>query len=104
MNPHANTDTIAGPSFYLVVTGAGSWGGGNPFRSYKAGVHEISAGAAEAVLAFKETHPNTPWVILSDVRPEIENGSLIGPLLPEDLKPGARSCAVSRCPRASSRE
>lgn len=77
------------PTFYLVVTGGGSWGGGTPFRTYRAGVHEISAEIADTVLAFKRKHGGIPWLVVSDERPEIEDGSLIGPLLPQDLRPGA---------------
>jgi hypothetical protein len=73
--------------FYLIVRRGGSWGGGNPFRSYKGGVHEVSAEVAQAVLAFKQKHPKASWLALSDMRPELEDGSLVG-LQPEDLQPG----------------
>jgi hypothetical protein len=79
-------------TFYLVVTGGGCWGGGNPFRTYKAGVHEISAEVAEAVLALKEKDPMA-WLILTDERPEAEDGSL-RPLLPQDLQPGTMPAGI----------
>jgi hypothetical protein len=41
------------------------------------------------VLVFKEKHPNASWVFLSDVRPELEDGSLVSLLLPEHVQPGA---------------
>ncbi|MGI8478913.1 MAG: hypothetical protein ACR2M2_03510 [Gaiellaceae bacterium] len=75
-------------SFYLIVRGEGSWGGGDPLRTYRAGVHEVSVAVAEAVLTFKEKHPKASW-LLSDVRPELEDGSLVRLLWPEDLQPGA---------------
>ncbi len=76
-------------SFYLIVRGEGSWGGGDPLRTYRAGVHEVSVEVAEAVLAFKEKYPNASWLVLSDVRPELEDGSLVSLLLPEHVQPGA---------------
>jgi hypothetical protein len=76
-------------SFYLIVRGGGSWGGGDPFRTYRAGAHEVSAEVAEAVLVFKEKHPKASWLVLSDVRPELEDGSLVSLLLPEHVQPGA---------------
>jgi hypothetical protein len=79
---------MAERSFYLIVRGAGSWSGGNPFRTYKAGIHEVDAAVAETVLAFKKQAPKASWLILSDVRPELEHDSLVGLLLPEDLPPG----------------
>lgn len=76
-------------SFYLIVRGGGSWGGGDPLRTYRAGVHEVSAEVAGALLAFKEKNPKASWVFLSDVRPELEDGSLVSLLLPEHVQPGA---------------
>jgi len=73
------------PAFYLIVRG-GSWGGGDPFRTYETGVHEVDVQVAQAVLAWKDKHPS-PGLILSDVRPELEGGSPIA-LLADDLQPG----------------
>jgi hypothetical protein len=78
---------MAERSFYLIVRGWGSWGGGTPCHTYKAGVHEVSAQVAQAALAFKHTHPNASWLTISDTPPQLEDGSLIA-LQPDDLQPG----------------
>jgi hypothetical protein len=87
------SDTLDPSVFYLVVLGNGSWGGGNPYQDYKAGVHEISAEVAPAVLEWKAKHPS-PWLIVSDQRPEIKDGQLAGPLSAEDLQPEATTDGV----------
>jgi hypothetical protein len=88
MTLSATGSATAERSFYLIVRGGGSWGGGDPFRTYRAGAHEVSA-EVEAVLVFKEKHPKASWLVLSDVRPELEDGSLVSLLLPEHVQPGA---------------
>ena len=82
-------ERMAAPErFYLTVRGAGSWGGGNPYRDYRAGVHEIGPETAEAVRAYKEKHP-TPWLVLSE-EPPVEEGSRGG------LGQGARGRQTAR--------
>lgn len=76
-------------TFWLVILGTGSWGG-NGFH-YRAGVHEIDAERAAQVLAWKAKHPDASWIVLSTEKPEIEFGSLIGPLRPEDILVGTAS-------------
>jgi hypothetical protein len=88
--PDQPIDTITERTFYLVVLGAGSWGGGKPFRTYKAGAHEIDAEMAETILAWKKRHPGASYLFVMDEPPELTNGAL-GPLSLEDLLAGDQS-------------
>jgi len=76
-------------TFWLVILGNGSWSG-KDFH-YRAGVHEVDAERAAHVLAWKATHPGASWVVVSTEKPELESGSLIGPLRPEDMLVGTAS-------------
>lgn len=74
-------------TFYLVVTGRGSFSLGRR-PSWRAGVHEIDAITAAEILAWKEKHPGAHWLVLSEVEPIVEDGLLVGPLRPEDIRNG----------------
>jgi hypothetical protein len=76
-------------TFWLVILGNGSWGG-KGFH-YRAGVHEVNAERAAQVLAWKAKHPGASWIELSIEKPEVEFGSLVGPLRPEDILVGTAS-------------
>ena len=58
-------------------------------------MHEVSAQVAEAALAFKHTHANASWLVVSDTPPELEDGSLVA-LQPDDLQPGVLPPGVRR--------